>query len=445
MTVFESETLGSTRVLLPGSDDYTRASTVYARTGAPALVVQPANDTEVAAAVVFARDNRLTLSVRGGGHSGNGYGTNDGGAVLDLSLLADIEVLDGDLVRIGGGATWGAVAATLRDYDLAISSGDTATVGVGGLTLGGGVGWMVRQHGLALDQLVEARVVLADGDAVTANESDNADLFWALRGGGGNFGVVTRVTFQAHPLTGVVAGALQFEPDDLATLLRGWRDVMRAAPEELNTTFLSMPGFPGVPGGPQVLVCYAGADEKAANAAIEPLLRIGGVIGNTIAATAYAEMLTEAPHAPEGVRMSNNNAFAANFDDETIDDLADFYANTPGSVLMIRYLGGALNRVEPDATAFAYRNSETLIISAAFFAPDGDGTDVAAYVARWATLLPHLQGLYGNFSQLASDDATPLMYPPATLDRLRDIKSTLDPFNLFDQNHNIRPRPLDWR
>ncbi|GAB3606520.1 FAD-binding oxidoreductase [Conyzicola nivalis] len=444
MTTYELDDLGTTRILLPGDDDYTRASTVFARAGSPAIVVQPVDENEVAAAVDFARDNRFTLSVRGGGHSGGGYGTNDGGVVIDLSLLAAIDVLNDGIVRVGGGATWGAVAAALRDHDLAISSGDTSTVGVGGLTLGGGFGWMVREHGLALDQLVEARVVLADGDVVTANETDNADLFWALRGGGGNFGIVTSFTFRAHHLDGVVAGAIQFEPDDLATLLRGWRDVMREAPERLNTTFLWMPSFPGMQGGPQITVCFAGSDDEAADAAIAPLLELGAVTGNTVAATAYAEILAEA-HAPDGVRMVNNNAFAAEFDDATINDLAGVFAKTPSSVLMIRYLRGAFNRVEPDATAFAYRDSEVLVISAAFFPPDAPDEAVAAYQSGWDSLLPHLQGLYGNFSMLTSDVATPLMYPPATLARLEAVKAELDPFNLFDQNHNIRPRAVDWR
>ncbi|WP_411698739.1 FAD-binding oxidoreductase [Conyzicola sp.] len=444
MTTYELDDLGTTRILLPGDDDYTRASTVFARAGTPAIVVQPVDETEVAAAVDFARDNRFTLSVRGGGHSGGGYGTNDGGVVIDLSQLAGVEVLDGGLVRVGGGATWGSVAARLRDNDLAISSGDTASVGVGGLTLGGGVGWMVREHGLALDQLVEARVVLADGEIVTANEFDNADLFWALRGGGGNFGIVTRFTFQAHHLDGVVAGAIHYEPGDLAALLRGWRDAMREAPVKLNTTFLWTPDFPGMQGGPQIMVCYADSDDEAATAAIAPLLDLGPVTGNTVTASAYAEILAEV-HPSEGVRMVNNNAFAADFDDATIDDLAAVFARTPGSVLMVRYLRGAFSLVDPDATAFAHRDSEVLIISAAFFAPDAPDEAVDAYQSTWNSLLPHLHGLYGNFSQFTSDVATPLMFPPTTLARLEAVKTELDPFNLFDQNHNIRPRAVDWR
>ena len=438
------DTLGDTRVLLPGDDGYARASTAFARVGRPAVVVQPADADEAAAAVVFARDNGLTLSVRSGGHSGSGHSTNDDGLVLDLALLDTVEVLPGDLVRIGGGATWGTVASALGDYDLAITSGDTASVGVGGLTLGGGIGWLVREYGLALDNLVAAEVVTADGQILGADESENPDLFWALRGGGGNFGVVTSFTFRASPLDGIHFGTLEFASDDLAALLTGWRDVMRAAPERLGSTFLSMPPFGDMPGGVQIIVCYGASDDDAAAEAIAPLLALGGLTGNTIARTSYSEILGDA-HAPEGVRIVNNNAFAPDLSDACIRAVAEMYSATPGSVLMVRYLGGAFNRVDRDATAVAFRDSETLIISAAFFPHDAGDDAVEAYQQRWDSLLPYLQGLYGNFSALASDVATPLMYPPDTLARLERIKSVYDPQNLFDQNHNIRPTAADWR
>ena len=449
MTIFELETLGDERVLMPGDDGYERASTVYARTGSPAIVVQPASADGVARAVRFASDNGLTLSVRCGGHSGIGHGTNDGGMVIDLALLVSVEV-DGDLVRVGGGATWGTVAQTLGDHALALSSGDTASVGVGGLTLGGGLGWMVREFGLALDQLVEAQVVLASGEVVTASADENPELFWALRGGGGNFGVVTAFTFRAHPLDGVHFGALQFaidpgDRDQLFELLAGWRDVMRAAPDRLTTTFLAMPGFGEQPAAAQIFVCYAGADEQAAGKAIAPLLELGALTANTIERTAYAEILGEAQHPPEGVRVVNNNGFTALFDNEAVETLADVYSALPGTVLMIRYLGGEFARIEPDATAFALRDSETLIISAAFFPPGAPEEGALHYQSQWNLLLPHLQGLYGNFSVLASDLATPLMYPPETFDRLVRAKTRYDPGNLFDQNHNIRPGATDWR
>jgi hypothetical protein len=434
--------LGSTTVILPDDDEYDRVRTVAARTGTPAIIVRPADEEETAEAVRFARDNDLVLSVLGGGHSSSGHGTNDGGMVIDLSLLSTVEVLDGGRVRIGGGATWGAVAESLSSFDLALTSGDTSSVGVGGLTLGGGVGWMVRQYGLALDSLLEARVVTADSRIITASADDNAELFWALRGGGGNFGVVTSFTFQAHALDGVHSGDITFGETGLADLLRGWRDVMREAPEELNTTFLAMPGFGDEPGGVQVLVCYAGSDEDAAAAALAPLLGLAGITGNTIARTAYAEILVESQHPPEGIRIMDNNAFVADFSDEVVESVARMYAANPGSVLMIRYLRGAFSRIDPDATAFALRDSEVLLISAAFFPPDAPDEATRHYQAQWDTLLPFVRGIYGNFSRLASDLSTPLIYPPATFARLGEVKAQYDPTNLFDQNHNVRPAVL---
>jgi FAD/FMN-containing dehydrogenase len=445
MTIFEFDTLGTTRFLLPGDDGYEEASTVSVRAGTPAVVAQPENAAEVAAAVRFAADNGLILSIRGGGHSGSGHSTNDGGLVIDLSRMNEMSVADDSLVTIGGGATWGAVADFLRPYELAISSGDTRSVGVGGLTLGGGVGWMVREHGLALDQLVEAEVVTAAGDVLTASDSQNDDLFWALRGGGGNFGVVTRFTFRAHDLAGVHFGALTFGDTDLATLLRGWRDAMREAPEKLNSTFLSMPAFgEDAPGGVTVLVNYAGLDDDHATAAIAPLLALDGLTSNSVQRTAYSELLSEPMHPPQGIRVANNNGFASDFSDEVVDALARAYAALPGSVLMIRYLRGSFNAVDPSATAFAFRDSETLVISAAFFPEDAPDSATDAYQAQWNTLLPYLQGIYGNFSALTSDLATPQMYPPPTLARLARIKAQYDPGDLFDQNHNIRPA-ADWR
>ena len=446
MTFFESDDL----VLVPGDEGYERAGTVYARSGCPAIIVRPTAAAGVARAVRYAREKGLTLSVRGGGHSGSGHGTNDGGLVLDLGRFDQIEVPGDGLVRVGGGATWGAVAEALRGHGLAISSGDTASVGVGGLTLGGGLGWMVRELGLALDQLAAARVVLANGDEVTASAEENADLFWALRGGGGNFGVVTEFTFRAHPLDGVHFGVLRFaaDPTDaevLYELLVGWRDAMRAASDRLTTTFLLLPGFGDEPPGAQVAVCFADSDDAAADRAIAPLLALGGLTANTVARAAYADILAETPHPPEGIRVVNNNGYTALFDNEAVEQLALMYSALPGTVLMIRYLGGEFARIDPDATAFAYRDSETLVISAAFFPAGSSETAVEDYQSHWARMLPHLRGLYGNFSMLASELATPLMYPPETLARLQRVKSRYDPDNLFDQNHNVRPSATDWR
>lgn len=429
-------------VLLPGHDGYDDARTVYSGVGEPAVVVRPLEPADVSAAVRFARAHGLILSVRSGGHSGSGFSTNTGGLVIDLRGIDGIELLDeaSGLVRIGSGALWGSVAATLGDLGLALTSGDTVSVGVGGLTLGGGIGWMVRSHGLAVDNLVEATVVTADGAIVTASADEHPDLFWALRGGGGNFGIVTSFVFRAHRLTGVYAGVIRYRPERLDSVLSGWRSVMRDAPEELNITFASMPDFPGMPGGIQLFVCFAGDDEAAASAAIGPLLALPGLISADIQRKRYADVLEEA-HPPEGMTILINNAFARELDDELIAGLAGFYGRLEGSVLMIRSLSGAFNRVTEEATSFPWRDSEALVISAAFLPADAPAAAQQRVHEEWGTLAPHLQGSYGGFSNAAAGEATGLIYPPHVLDRLSAIKHRYDPDNLFNQNHNIRPVP----
>lgn len=431
-------------VLRPGDDGYEAGARVAKGLGSPLAVVRPADAADVAAAVGFARDQHLVLSIRAGGHDSRGSSTNDAGLVIDLRSLAEIEI-DGDLVTIGGGALWGDVATALASHGLAISSGDTKSVGVGGLTLGGGVGWFVRLWGLAIDSLVSAEVVLADGRIVTASATSEPDLFWALRGGGGNFGAVTRFTFRAHALPdGVVSGAIELSPDaDLAAAFTAWRDAMRVAPEELSTTYLGLPSFgEGVPPVSQIVYVWAGGDTDAAAAALAPLLLMPGVTGHTIARMPYADVLAdEQPDADQvgapAIEMVDENGFAARFDDELIAELATVKRDLGGTVLMVRLLGGAYGRVDPAATAWGYRDTEAWLVSAAFFPVDVFEAAAPKARATWARLNPWLAGMYGNFSSLV--DPVAAMYPPDTLARLRAIKTAYDPANLFRRTHNITP------
>ncbi|WP_210509164.1 FAD-binding oxidoreductase [Naasia sp. SYSU D00057] len=424
-------------VLARGDEAYERERPAYVDAGEPAIIVRPEAPDEVGRIVRYAAKQNMPISVRCGGHGASAFANPDG-LVIDLSRLTDIDVRPDGTVRIGGGATWGAVAERLGEEGLALTSGDTRSVGVGGLTLGGGIGWMVRQYGLALDSLAEAEVVLASGETVTASESRNPDLFWAIRGGGGNFGIVTSFTFRAHPLERVVFGTLTFGLDDLPGLLRGWRDAMRVAPEELNTTVLAMPPFGEEPPGVQVLVCWSGAEE-AADAALAPLLALPGLVRAEVAPTAYADVLEE-PMKPEGpITMVDYNGFAADFDDATIDALIAARAEAAMSVLMIRYLRGAFNRVPADATAFAHRDAEVLLILAAFLPGDVDPAEVDGLRERWSALDERTLGMYSNFAATSGENITGRIFPPATLERLREVKRAYDPRNLFARNHNIRP------
>ncbi|CAN5383179.1 FAD-binding oxidoreductase [soil metagenome] len=424
-------------VLRPGDGAYAEAASVYAGTGTPTLIVRPRSAQDVAHAIGYARAESLVVSIRSGGHSGLAHSTNDGGLVIDLRDLSVIAV-DGTRVSIGGGATWGAIAAALRDHGLALSSGDTLSVGVGGLTLGGGFGWLVRQYGLAIDSLVGAEVVTAAGEILDASETDSPELFWAIRGGGGNFGVVTRFDFEAHPLEGVVFGTITYPADDLEPVLRRWRNVMREAPEALNSTFLALPSFgPDVPPSAQVLVCFSGTDEAAALAVYEPLLV--GSTSHDILARPYTEVLDEA-HPPEGVLFENNNALARVLDDDTIAGLVRGYSAIGSGVLMIRSLGGAFGRVGSDATAFAHRDAEALVITAGFIPPEEEGQGRARFRRAWdGEFAPHLHGAYGNF--LGTDDVATVerICLPATLQRLRSVKAQYDPENVFARNQNVPP------
>ena len=432
------------QVLTPEDEGYLVGATVAHGPGSPLVVIRPADAADVATAVGVARDEGLELSIRSGGHDSLGRSTNDGGIVVDLRSIADITV-EGDLVTIGGGAVWGDVAAALAPHGLAISSGDTKSVGVGGLTLGGGVGWFVRHWGLAIDSLVSADVVLADGRIVTASETEEPDLFWAIRGGGGNFGVVTRFTFRAHPLpNGVVAGAIDLAPDaDLVAAFSGWRDSMRTAPDELTAMYLGFPSFgEGIPPVSQIAFVWASDDLDAATAAIEPLLAIPGVTGHTIDRKPYGDVLhDEQPDAEQvdapALKMIDDNGFAARFDDDLIGELGKVKRDLGDTILMVRMLGGAYGRVAPETTAWAFRDTEAWIISVAFV-PEAIYDEAAPRArAAWSRLQPWLNGMYGNFSTL--DDAVKTMYPPATLARLRSIKARYDPANLFHRTHNITP------
>ncbi len=426
-------------ILVEGDEGF---STYPFAVGAPSLVVRPQSTDDVAAALRHASDSGLAVTIRSGGHSAGSYTSVPGGLVLDLSAFDGIAV-DGTAVTVGAGATWGAVAAALGQQHLALTSGDTMSVGVGGLTLGGGVGWLVRKYGLALDSLRSARLVTADGRQVTASDDENPDLFWAIRGGGGNFGVVTDFTFEAHPLEGVVHGVIAFATDDLGALLRGYRDVMRDAPEELNVTFMQFPPMgPEMPGGPTLHVVWGGTDVDEAMTHIQPLLDLSGVVSNDISAKPYADSLDE-PHPPEPgapmPTMVGNNGWMRDFSDEAIAAVVAMDESLAGSVLMVRYLRGAFNRVPADSTAFAWRDAETLVISVAFLPPDTPSTVVEGVNAAWESVAEFTRGTYGNFVTEAGERVVGLMYPPATLARLREIKTIWDPTNLFDQNQNILP------
>ena len=268
-------------IIEPGAAEYAAASRTVLATGNPAYVLRPTSVGDVQAGVTFAREVGLLLAVRGGGHGFAGFGTNDDGVVLDLGALDAVEVVDEErhVVRVGGGATWGQVMDALAPHGLAISSGDTKQVGVGGLTLTGGIGWKVRKYGLALDNLVAVEMVTATGELLRASGEENTELFWAVRGGGGNFGVVTAFEFLAHRTTDVFFGTISFPAAEAPRVLDGWAAYFREAPEELTSNVVLANPFLGGPNAPvQVLVTYDGDDPELAARAIDPIRRLGTVL-----------------------------------------------------------------------------------------------------------------------------------------------------------------------
>ncbi|WP_344220303.1 FAD-binding oxidoreductase [Kribbella sancticallisti] len=430
-------------IIEPGAAEYEAASRSVLVSGRPAWVLRPASVEDVRAGVRFAADTGLRLAVRGGGHGFPGFGTNDDGVVIDLSKFAAVEIIDEDrhLVRIGGGATWGQVAAALAPHGLAISSGDTRGVGVGGLTLTGGIGWKVRKYGLAMDNVAAVEMVTANGDVVRASAEENPDLFWAIRGGGGNFGIVTSFEFLAHPTTDVFFGKIAFPAAELAGVLQGWADYLRTAPEELTSIATFANPFAGGPEAPlEILVAVDGDDPDLAAQALDPIRRLGTVIDDDVALTPYADILVDAPTPPPGFKVVTRGAFV---DKESVSEalriLAEIGTSERSPAIAVRSVGGAVSRVPDNATAYAHRHAELMFVTAT------GGPEPVVEEARpgleaiWARLTPHLSGAYANFVASATDEDVAAIYPAQTYERLAAVKREYDPGNLFAGNHNVRP------
>lgn len=427
----------SGKIVSPEDHEYEQARKTIGSTGTPVVVLYPYNSSDVVAALEYTKNNSLLLSVRSGGHSVAGFASNTNGVVLDLSSINTIEIKDNQVVRLGTGARWGDVAKTLGEKNLAISSGDTKSVGVGGLILGGGIGWMVRKYGLTIDSLIGADIVTADGKLFHASETENADLFWAIRGGGGNFGVVTHVEIQAHASGPVYAGMIMFTLDNLPELLKGWRDYMRSADEALTTILNVFPSFGGNPPGAMLTSCYAG-DEATGIKALEPLRKLGKVVMDNVKMKPYAEVLEEA-HPPEGIKIVVKNTFVESFSDEVIDAIVTAHTANPNIILQIRSLTGAMNRVGEEATAFGHRKSEVMLLSPTFLAPNATEEDIKKGLEPWNSIAKFGKGAYSGFLSTATEEDIQQVYPPATFDRLKKIKQQYDPHNLFNQNFNVKP------
>lgn len=411
-----------------------------------AVTTRPTTAAEVADLVRSAQRDSLPITVVAGGHGPWSHAPASG-MRIELAELASIEIdglaLDEEdaIAHIGGGAVWGDVAAALGTHGLAISSGDTASVGVGGLTLGGGIGWMVRAWGLAADQLVGAEVVTASGDIVEASATENPDLFWALRGGGGNFGIVTRFDFRARSIGGISLGE-HIITGDAAEVLRATRDLMQRAPRTLTVTYMDVPPMdPSAPAGARLSAVWADARPDLLREAMSPVAALDGVEAE-YTTPAYRDILLEMPEPADGAELPpgfiGGNGLFAELDDELITRLVAFRAAYPASVVFLRSLGGAFGDVAQEATAFPARAATWFVMAGGFDIP-GLVDDAAreAIRADWQRMEAGRLAEYGNFADTERTDAVPGMFTAEALEQLREVKAKWDPQNVFRRNHNI--------
>jgi FAD/FMN-containing dehydrogenase len=428
------------RVITPGDDAWEAARHFHSGNGEPDVIVRAESVADVAAAVRWAASEAVPIMVRSGGHSA--WGEVPGGVTIDLGALDGVEV-DGTLVRVGGGAKWGHIATVLADHGLGISSGDTASVGVGGLTLGGGIGWMVRAWGLAADQLTGAQVVTASGDTIEVTDAAHPELLWALRGGGGNFGVVTRFDFRAHPLPSVVFATLAVS-GDARPVIRAVRDALADAPRELTVTYMDVPAMdPNAPAGATLTAVWAGVDETAARAALASLLERDDMHEVEFGIRAYPEILLDMPaQDPDAPAPGfvGGNTLLRDLTDDAIERLVSFREANEASVLLLRSLGGAYADVPQDGSAFPARDATWFAMAGAFDIPGlVDDETRPTIAAAWDAIEALGAGVYGNFTISTDPAFAAKMYPGATMARLTAVKRKWDPTNVFSRNHNVLP------
>ncbi|WUH98856.1 FAD-binding oxidoreductase [Spirillospora sp. NBC_00431] len=427
-------------VLRPGDDGYPESATALFADGTPDLVVRPRDAAGVAAALRYAAGTGMAVTVRSGGHSMAGLSTSTDGMIIDTRLVNGVRLLDpvSGRVRVGAGATWGEVAAALGRHGLGLTAGDTRQVGVGGLTLGGGIGWMVRRHGLAIDSLAAVQMVTAEGRLIGADDVEHADLFWALRGGGGNFGVAVGFDFIAQPITSVHFGTIHYRAGDLPALITGWRDLMRTADEKLTTTLSFMPAAPGDPAGVTLTCCYADSNGGEAERALRPFRELAPLTSDDIRAMPYADVLEDIGPLPPGLRMEVRNTFFSTLDDVRVAVVNDLFTGG-GAALSLRSMGGAAARVSPNATAFAHRDAEAML-AAAFLIPDTAPPGLLDQaMSRWSRVAALGSGAYVGFLGSADPADVAAAYPPDTYRRLATVKRRYDPANVFRRTHNVLP------
>ncbi|HEY8466575.1 MAG TPA: FAD-binding oxidoreductase [Solirubrobacterales bacterium] len=437
-------------VTAPGDEHYDDFRLVFnaAIDRRPAAILRAADADDVAAAVRVAGEHGLEVAVRGGRHSFAGLGVSDGGIVIDTRDLADLEIdPEGRTAWAGSGLTAQAYTAATAEHGLVTGFGDHPDVGIAGITLGGGLGYLARKRGLTIDDLLAVELVTAEGELITADEENHPELFWALRGGGGNFGVVTRLRYRLHEL-GTALGGMLILPGS-PEILRGYIDALDAAPEELSAISMAMlaPPMPFIPpelhGTPVILgmLLYAG-DPEEGERALAPIRGLATPLVDDVKAIRYTELYEGDEGPPRG-------AFAVRA--EMVDELTDaqleaafaYPQKTPPPAMggfQFRVLGGAVSRVPSDATAYAHRERRMMVNVAAMLPGATDGTQVDEWADGFARALGIGDGpVYVNYLGSDAADRVADAYPEPTLARLAEVKRRYDPRNLFRWNVNVAP------
>jgi len=442
------------QVIEPGDAEYEAARKVHNAMidKSPRAIVRPQSAEDVAVAVNFARENSLDLAIRGGGHSVPGFGVCEGGIVIDLSAMRGV-IVDptNKTAKAQGGATWGDFNNATNEFGLATTGGIISTTGVGGLTLGGGIGYLSRGFGLSCDNVTGAEVVLADGRIVRADETENPDLFWALRGGGGNFGVVTSFDFKLHPVANLYGGPIVFELDSGPDVMRAYANAVETAPEELGIFFayLIAPPLPFLPEAAHgktyaaLMTAWAGKPEDGEKI-IRPLFDVAPVVGSLIDTFPYPVVNSL---FDELVAAGLQGYWKAHFATELTEDSINAHAQwgpqipTMNAAMHIYPINGACHRVGSDDTAFAHRDATYATVIAGMWPDPDDNEKNTAWVRGYydATSPFAMEAGYVNFMSGDDQGRIEANYGD-NFPRLVDVKTTYDPGNLFHLNQNIKPR-----
>lgn len=430
-------------VVLPGDEAYDRLRSVFNGSvdHRPSLILQCAGAGDVMSGVVFAREHRIPLSVKAGGNSVSGSSVLDDGMVLDLGLMKDL-VLDEDAgtVRAGPGLTWGELDKKTAEKKLAVPGGVISTTGISGHTLDGGVGWLMGAHGLTSDNLVSADVVTADGDLLTASEDERADLFWALRGAGSNFGAVTSFEYRLRDVGKVYGGTVAWPVSKAIEVLRGTRRLMKTIPDELDIV-LAILDVPVI--GPAVagMVCYLG-EQKAGEKALDPLIRVGRPDIDGLGMTPYLDLAKMADiTARSGLVNHWKSGFMTGLSDDSIKAIVSLAKTLPSeeSAIHIWCHHGTVTKRRATATAFPHREKQFNVhLMAMWEDPHATARNVAWATRGWGELSHHLTGAtYAGFTSQA--DGSPMRIFKGNLDRLRELKQEYDPGGMFRGEHPIAP------